>query len=393
MKVRLLSNVNMEPLVRHLRPWPVSCGTYNSMLADLAASDGLGIGHGHHACSVHARHRCADGQRALWRGRAGAVRGIPRRAGQLLRALSPDRDREHILPANRWLGFADLTHRDPSRRMKAASTRALSPLPKTQAPISSSSTWIFCSGGMASDTLLSNTFWYAGRIRYFHQYVRVLWPRHCIGLLEAYSQPARKGTRRLILTIRFGAASSASLDRQKSPSLKTDPGPVLRVFNAAFKAVQRTGVLLVAVTKNNVAVCRRGLRPKPDDDSAARGFCHDARQLDCKSWRISPSFPNRSIFGTDSFVFIDDNPVERDAVRKFMPEIAVPEFPDRTENLPTWFQQRDRACVFRKIYCDDRGITAKTAAVPRPRGTSEACRQLRPRRISRRARNRMRNPR
>ena len=33
--------------------------------------------------------------------------------------------------------------------------------------------------------------------------------------------------------------------------------------------------------------------------------------------------------GTDSFVFIDDNPVERDLIRKFLPEVAVPEFPDR----------------------------------------------------------------
>ena len=37
MKGVLLSNINMQPLVRALRPWAVSAGAYNSMLADLAA--------------------------------------------------------------------------------------------------------------------------------------------------------------------------------------------------------------------------------------------------------------------------------------------------------------------------------------------------------------------
>ena len=31
--------------------------------------------------------------------------------------------------------------------------------------------------------------------------------------------------------------------------------------------------------------------------------------------------------GTDSIVFIDDNPVEREAVRTELPEVTVPEFP------------------------------------------------------------------
>src|ERR1044071_2925059 len=37
MNFLLLSNVNMQPLVRLLKPSPVACGAYNSMLADLSA--------------------------------------------------------------------------------------------------------------------------------------------------------------------------------------------------------------------------------------------------------------------------------------------------------------------------------------------------------------------
>jgi FkbH-like protein len=42
--------------------------------------------------------------------------------------------------------------------------------------------------------------------------------------------------------------------------------------------------------------------------------------------------------GLDSLVFIDDNPVERALVAQTLPEVAVPDFPERSEDLPDWFQ-------------------------------------------------------
>jgi FkbH-like protein len=41
--------------------------------------------------------------------------------------------------------------------------------------------------------------------------------------------------------------------------------------------------------------------------------------------------------GIDSFVFVDDNPVEREAITRFLPSVAVPAFPDRPEQLTDWF--------------------------------------------------------
>ena len=38
MRLLLLSNINMRPLVAQLAPWDVACGSYNSMLGDLATS-------------------------------------------------------------------------------------------------------------------------------------------------------------------------------------------------------------------------------------------------------------------------------------------------------------------------------------------------------------------
>jgi len=68
--------------------------------------------------------------------------------------------------------------------------------------------------------------------------------------------------------------------------------------------------------------------------------------------------------GIDSFVFIDDNPVERGAVKKFLPEVAVPEFPDRVENLQSWFLREVSPVFFGKyaITAEDATKTAQYQA-------------------------------
>ena len=53
MKLLLLSNINMRPLVGQLAPWDVACGSYNSMLADLATIDVRRSGAGHLTCHLH----------------------------------------------------------------------------------------------------------------------------------------------------------------------------------------------------------------------------------------------------------------------------------------------------------------------------------------------------
>ena len=38
--------------------------------------------------------------------------------------------------------------------------------------------------------------------------------------------------------------------------------------------------------------------------------------------------------GLDSLVFVDDNPAERDIVRRELPEVAVPELPEDVADYP-----------------------------------------------------------
>ena len=43
--------------------------------------------------------------------------------------------------------------------------------------------------------------------------------------------------------------------------------------------------------------------------------------------------------GLDSFVFVDDNPTERELIKQMLPMVSVPEFPAQPYELPVFFKQ------------------------------------------------------
>jgi len=91
-------------------------------------------------------------------------------------------------------------------------------------------------------------------------------------------------------------------------------------------ALRQRGVLLAVSSKNDDAQARRPFRElaamllKEDAFVAFRANWSDkAANLVAMAQELS--------LGLDSFVFFDDNPAERALVRRFLPEVAVPELP------------------------------------------------------------------
>lgn len=99
-----------------------------------------------------------------------------------------------------------------------------------------------------------------------------------------------------------------------------------------YKSLANRGVLLAVCSKNDQRVAEMPFVEHPDmvlklEDFAAfvanwhdkaSNLRHLARQLN---------------LGLESFVFLDDNPVERDLVRTELPEVAVPELPSDGASL------------------------------------------------------------
>ncbi len=111
-------------------------------------------------------------------------------------------------------------------------------------------------------------------------------------------------------------------------------------FQREIKRLQETGVLLVALTKNNLADVEPvwsdpRMALKRDDFVAQRIDWND------KSANLR-SVAEELNLGTDSFVFIDDNPAERAQMKALCPEVVVPDFPKETVSLPAFMRRIGR---------------------------------------------------
>jgi len=343
MNYLLLSNINMEPLVRLLKPWQGACGSYNSILADLIAVDSP-------AASADVTHvLCLHDTDALM-GDALYGDGAPRQCETLLSALDDFCARHpgkvvvantFCLGSNRWLGFADLTHRASLKAAEAALNARLAAIARARPNLLVFDIeLLFRRHG--EDALVSTAFWYAARIRYSGRMFELL-GQTIRRALDAHAQKSRKV---LVLDLDntlwggiVGEVGALAVDLSEDGR-----GRCYRDFQRSLKAVRKTGVLLAVASKNNAADVDEVFENNPmmilrrEDFAAVRA-----------NWR--PKAENIAeiaellALGVDSFVYIDDDRAERAAVARFLPEVAVPGFPDRPEDLQAWFV-RDVAPVY-----------------------------------------------
>lgn len=111
------------------------------------------------------------------------------------------------------------------------------------------------------------------------------------------------------------------------------PGNAYRYFQRHLLDLQRQGIILTVCSKNNlndiVQVWSENQNNliKEDSLSAYRINWQD------KATNIVELAQELNI-GIDSMVFIDDNPTERELIKRMLPEVIVPDFPEHPYNLP-----------------------------------------------------------
>jgi FkbH-like protein len=351
MKAILLSNINMQPLVRALRPWDVSAGTYNSMLADLSTVGSL-------ACGADLTHVICLYDSDTLMGDAFYGGGPPAQCEGLLQALDGFTTRHpgklvvanlFSFSSNRWLGFADVLHADSLRARQAELNAKLVAIAKARPNLLLLDLDpLFRRHG--EDALLASAFWYTARIRYSARMFDLL-AETIRQAIDAHAQRCKK-----VLILDLDDTLWGGIVGELGPlgvELSEDgKGLCYRDFQRCIKAATRTGVLLAIASKNNEADAVEVF-----DQNKMMVLQREDFAAACINWRPKVEniieIANELNLGTDSFVFIDDNPVEREAVKKALPEVAVPDFPSRAEELPTWFTQKIVPTYFGKYAISD----------------------------------------
>ena len=114
--------------------------------------------------------------------------------------------------------------------------------------------------------------------------------------------------------------------------------------------LRRRGVILAVCSKNDEAIA-----VEPFDNRADMALRRQDVTCFVANWQDKPSnlqiIARQLNIGLDALVFVDDNPFERELVRKSLPEIFVPEVPDDPALIPRCLS--DAGCFEMVAITDD----------------------------------------
>lgn len=127
------------------------------------------------------------------------------------------------------------------------------------------------------------------------------------------------------------------------------------LFQTLLSRLRREGVLLAAVSRNDPDVALAPLRGKrmvlsEDDFVCVLASYHP------KSAQVR-EIAQRLNLGLDSFVFVDDNPVELAEVSSQLPQVHCLQFPSRDDGLPALFSRVSRFFAKSTVTPEDRDRT------------------------------------
>ena len=116
------------------------------------------------------------------------------------------------------------------------------------------------------------------------------------------------------------------------------PGKAFSFFQKSLLQLSQIGVILTVCSKNNENDVLEVWSKNPFILLKKEHFAAYRINWQDKASNIK-ELANELNIGLDSFVFVDDNPTERELIKQMLPMVAVPEFPSQPYELPLFFKQ------------------------------------------------------
>jgi len=205
---------------------------------------------------------------------------------------------------------------------------------------------------LGTERAFSRSQWYAGKMPFSVQMQKLI-ADEILHKLEVEDRTPKKV---LLLDLDGTLWGGVAGEHNITPVELSDDheGLIYKNVQRMIQRMQRQGTILAIVSKNNESDVWPVLKDHPH---------MILRKEDFAAIRINWEQKHRNIIsiaqelglGTDSFVFWDDSPAERELVRQMLPEVTVPEFPERIEELPTAVYKMYRA-YFERSYVTEEDI-------------------------------------
>ena len=116
------------------------------------------------------------------------------------------------------------------------------------------------------------------------------------------------------------------------------PGKAFLYFQEALLQLSKSGVMLAVCSKNNEQDVLDAWERNPYIVLRKDSFVAYRINWNDKATNIKEISEELNI-GLDSFVFVDDNPTERELVKQMLPMVSVPDFPSQPYEFPIFFKQ------------------------------------------------------
>lgn len=183
---------------------------------------------------------------------------------------------------------------------------------------------------LGEENAFSPKMWYLGKILLSNEAQR----RLCGLLLDRLTEERRTPKKLLVLDLDNTLWGGLAGEHDITPIVLSEEhsGLAYKNLQRVLLQMQRQGVLLAIVSKNNEQDAMRLIEGHPHMLLRRDAFAAVRINWQQKHENIREIAVELNL-GTDSFVFWDDNPAERELVRQLLPEVTVPEFPDRPEEL------------------------------------------------------------
>jgi FkbH-like protein len=116
-------------------------------------------------------------------------------------------------------------------------------------------------------------------------------------------------------------------------------GVAFALFQRRLLELKRNGLLLAICSKNRPERVREVFRLRPDMPLHYEDFSSVEASFDSDKAKMIEKIIERLGLRTDAFMFIDDNPAEREWVRHQLPDLSVPDWPLNPEDYRAWLDQ------------------------------------------------------
>lgn len=176
--------------------------------------------------------------------------------------------------------------------------------------------------------------WFYGRIAYTEASVNEIACACATAWTRSHAQPVKVVALDFDNTLWGGVFGDDGIERLQCGD--DPPGNAFKALQEECLRLKAQGKLLVALSKNNPdAITAFEQHPGMalrSDDFAARAI----------NWQPKPEnirqIAKELNLGLDSFIFLDDSPHEREAMRRLCPEVRVPEMPADPAARPGWLR-------------------------------------------------------